>query len=137
VPNTKVVENIQIYLHAKFHIFLRSLSIFSIFISLLLIFQFGKGIKYWKNDHGPFPPSQPISTALPAQPTSPNRLALFPPLSHCQAGPSASRSPLVSLIPSRAGTVTQTDLFVLVRPRKPIPLSTLRHRSSPAEILID
>jgi hypothetical protein len=48
VPNTKVVANIQIYLHAEFHIFLRFLSIFSIFISLMLIFQFGKGINIGK-----------------------------------------------------------------------------------------
>jgi hypothetical protein len=121
VLNTKVVDNIQIYLHAKLHIFLRPLGIFPIFISLLLIFQFGKGIKYWEKNCGSFPPSRPVSTDLPAQPTSPNWPALFPPPSCYQAGPSASWTPRASLTPSRAGTVTQTDPLAPVRLGKPIP----------------
>jgi hypothetical protein len=91
----------------------------------MLIFQFGKGIKYWKKNHGLFSPSRPASTALPAHPISPNRPASFPPLSCCQAGPGDSRTPRVSLTPSLVETVTQTDPFALVRPGKPIPFPLL------------
>jgi hypothetical protein len=91
----------------------------------MLIFQFGKGIKYWKKNHGLFSPCRPASTALPAHPISPNRPASFPPPSCCQAGPGDSRTPRVSLTPSLVETVTQTDPFALVRPGKPIPFPLL------------
>jgi hypothetical protein len=68
-----------------------------------------------------FPPSRPVSTALPAQPITPNRPASFPPPCCCQAGPSALWTPYVSLTPLRAETIMQTDLFGPVSPGKPVP----------------
>jgi hypothetical protein len=51
------VENIQIYLHTKFHIFLRSLSISTILFPPADVFQIGKGIRYWKKNCGPLFPA--------------------------------------------------------------------------------
>jgi hypothetical protein len=49
----------------------------------------------------------------------------FPSPSRCQADPDASQTPRVSLTPSRAEIVTQTDMFVPVRLGKPVPFPLL------------
>jgi hypothetical protein len=96
VPNIKVVSNIQIYLHAKFHIFLRSL-IFLIFLfSHVDLFNWKKDINS-KYHRGPLSPRSaqlgaslgPIQHAKPATPSISS--------GRCQAGPSASRTPPISL----------------------------------------
>jgi hypothetical protein len=62
--NKKVVPNILIYLHAKFHIFLRCLSISFQFILTCLENQIEKRIKKWtKGVLGHFPPRRPNATA--------------------------------------------------------------------------
>jgi hypothetical protein len=135
VPNTKVVAIIQIYLHAKFHIFLRSISIFPIFISLLLIFQFGKGIKYWKKNHGSFPSSRPGSIALLAQPISPNWPHRFLPQVAAKRAP-VPRGPrvLASLLHGRE-QLRKLPCLCPLGWGNPCPSSALRCWSSPAEIL--
>jgi hypothetical protein len=55
VPNTKVVANIQIYLHAKFHIFLISPSISPILSPPADLFNWKKELD-WKNRRGSFSP---------------------------------------------------------------------------------
>jgi hypothetical protein len=105
------VPNIRIYLHAKFHILLRSLSIFPEFISLLCIWKIP-----WKKKRK-FIPSRAEFTA-PAQPTHGSRTA---PLS---LPPLTAKWALVPLWPSRqplaicTGPVCQELL-----PRNPPPLS--------------
>jgi hypothetical protein len=84
----------------KSFIFSKVPKYFSYFYSLLLIFQFGKGIKYWKKNHGPFSSARwPVSTALPAQPISPNRPVPFSSPESLPSGPGASQTPCVSLTP--------------------------------------
>jgi hypothetical protein len=68
VPNTKVVVNIQIYLHAKFHIFLRSPSISPIFILSYRFIQWEKGFELEKIIVGRFLRGRPSSTPTPAIP---------------------------------------------------------------------
>jgi hypothetical protein len=84
---------------------------------------------------GPFSPSRPVSTALSTQPISPNQPTPFHPSSRWQAGPSALRTQRVSLTPSWAGTVTQTDPFVPVRPGKPVSFPLLLAAPPTYEIL--
>jgi hypothetical protein len=105
VTNTKDVANIQVYLHAKFYIFLRSLNVSSVLFSLLLKKLNGKGILKWKNLRASYPskPARFYSTSGPAHLYKP--VALFSSSGHCQAGPSVLRTPHVSLSPSRAETV--------------------------------
>jgi hypothetical protein len=55
----KVVANIRIYLHTKFHIFLRSPTISLFLFSPADLFNWKKDLK-WKNHRGPFSP-RPIS----------------------------------------------------------------------------
>jgi hypothetical protein len=65
VPNTKVVVNIQIYLHAKFHIFLRSPSISLIFILSCRFMQLEKEFKMEKIIVGRFLRGRPSSAPTP------------------------------------------------------------------------
>jgi hypothetical protein len=72
VPNTKVVANIPIYLHAKFHIFLRYLSISSNYYPTCLKNQKGKGNLKFENHHEPFSSAsaQHCSAIRPSMPRS-------------------------------------------------------------------
>jgi hypothetical protein len=92
VANTKVVPNIQIYLHTKFHIFLRSLSIFPRFIFHPCVI--GKFLEKEKEIflHGPLLPHRPSPqrTASPAPVPSLPVVAMWSPLprrSHLSASP--------------------------------------------------
>jgi hypothetical protein len=69
VPQTKVVENIQIFLHAKFHIFLGPLSISSNIILTCLKDQNSKRKLNWKMGVRPFSPRR-HSAAVPPGPIS-------------------------------------------------------------------
>jgi hypothetical protein len=64
------------------------------------------------------PPSRPVSTTLLAQPISTNRLGHFPPPGHCQAGPSVSQTPHLSL--SFAGGNRDAPNAI----RRPVPSQT-------------
>jgi hypothetical protein len=96
VPNTKVVTNIQIYLHTKFYIFVRSPNIF-LFLFFLLIYSIGKIIV------GRFLCGRPSSAPTLAHLCVRSRPAPSASSGHCQVGPSTSRTPHVSLTPSWAG----------------------------------
>jgi hypothetical protein len=69
VSNTKVVANIQTYLHAKFHIFLSPLSISSNVILTCLKDHNSKRKLNWKKGPRPFSPHRP-SAAVPLGPIS-------------------------------------------------------------------
>jgi hypothetical protein len=66
MPNTKVVANIQIHLHAKFHIFLRSPSISTILFSPADLLNWKNDLN-WKNHCGPFSPWPPQLSSASAQ----------------------------------------------------------------------
>jgi hypothetical protein len=98
VPNTKVVKNIQIYLHAKFHIFLRFQNISFYLFSHLL--EKSK----WKGFTGRFPllwhastVPRPISTREPTCLPLPHRR-------HLQTRPThrGHLPPPPQILPSRA-----------------------------------
>jgi hypothetical protein len=79
-PNTKVVANIQTYLHAKFYIFLRSLSIYFQFIPTYLENQIEKEFKLEKGVSGRFPPRRPASKApRPVSVSEPGLLLIIAP----------------------------------------------------------
>jgi hypothetical protein len=79
VPNTKVVANIQLYLHAKFYIFPNSLNISSQFILICLENQIENEFKLEKGGLGCFPPWRPASTApWPISTREPAYLPLLP-----------------------------------------------------------
>jgi hypothetical protein len=80
VPNIKVVSNIQIYLHEKFHIFMRSLSISSNLFSHLPQKSIRKGNSFWKILVGWFHRAGPKSV----EPSGPV---------HCEDGPHPFPSP--------------------------------------------
>jgi hypothetical protein len=86
----KVVANIQINLNAKFHIFLWSLSISTILFPHADVFQIGKGIIYWKKNHGPLftAPAQHCDDPGPIQCAKLARTVCF--LGTLLSGPNAS-----------------------------------------------
>jgi hypothetical protein len=108
VPTTKVVENIKIYLYAKFHIFLRSPSISLFLFSPADLFNWKKDLNS-KYRHGPVSPRSaqlgashgPIQLAKPAAPSVSS--------GRCQADPSASQTPPISLTSSRAKNLYAPD----------------------------
>jgi hypothetical protein len=125
VPNKKVVPHILISLHAKFHIFLRSLSNFSIQLSPIALFNWKKNLK-WKNLHA-LPPPQPAyfySTPGPTHFSKPARAVSSP--GSLLTGPSASHTPRVSLTHSRAGTVMQPTQYRAHYRSQTRPLPLLR-----------
>jgi hypothetical protein len=110
MPNTKVVENIQIYLHAKFHIFPRSLSISPILFSHVDLFNWKRNLKSEKG-RGPFSPRQPNSA---------------PTMGHSRAR--SQPNPVSAPQPLTAGTHPST----LSLP--PIPLLYSAHVATPAKL---
>jgi hypothetical protein len=113
VPNTKVVANIQIYLHAKFHIFLTS--------SIILLFLFSPADLFnWKNRGGRFLRGRPSSAPTPAH----LRVRSWPTPSassgRYQVGPDVSRTPHVSLTPSWAKNRYAPDPPLRLLPPKPV-----------------
>jgi hypothetical protein len=84
------------------------------------LFNWKREFKMEKIFAGHIPLSQPISIALPAQPISANWPCYFPPLGHCQAGPSASRTQHVSPTSSRVDTVLHPTRYGTRYPPKPI-----------------
>jgi hypothetical protein len=130
----KVVANIQIYLHAKFHIFLRSLSISTTLFPPIDVFQIGKGILKWKNLCGPYP-SEPAcfyGTSGPAHlcEADPHR---FPPWVTAKRAPVSCRPHTsTSLLHWREPLGTRPNIAPVTAQTHRLPL--LQHRrSSPAK----
>jgi hypothetical protein len=102
VSNTKVVANIQIYLHAKFHIFPRSPIFLLILFSPANLFNWKNDLK-WKNRCGPFSLrsaqlyTDPRTSSRASRPASHYRAAVTDRRAHLSAL-SSPKSPLLCLL---------------------------------------
>jgi hypothetical protein len=110
VPNTKVVANIQIYLHAKVHIFLRSQVFFLFLFSPADLFN-------WKNHRGSLFPRSAQLSADPAH----LRVRASLPDGARQSAPSSPKSPLLHASVSSLAKFPATG-----RP----PVTTPRHKEA-------
>jgi hypothetical protein len=130
MPNTKVVANIPIYLHTKYHIFLSS-QVFLLFLfSPADLFNWKKELN-WKITVGCFLRGRP-SLALPsAQSSVRSQPAPYASSGRCQASPSASWTQPVSLPPKRAETVTHLTCYNARYPPKPVPFLCSSQRCPP------
>jgi hypothetical protein len=97
------MENMLIYLHAKFHIFLRHPSIFPIFISLLLIYLIVKRIEIGKITVEHFSPWSAQLISASAQSSRHSRPTPSLSVGRYQVGPGTSWTPPVSITSSWAG----------------------------------
>jgi hypothetical protein len=125
MPNTKVVEKIQIYLLAKVHIFLRSLNISTIFILPYWFIQLEKEFKNQKMVVGRFLHAGPAlhraqaahahAPQLLMVGTHPSALSLAPIPRLCSAHmatpvalPPMSRPPVTASVPQRSHLCAHT-----------------------------
>jgi hypothetical protein len=115
------VENIQIYLHAKFHIILRSLNISFYFFLTCLKNKWKKNSKMEKSSRAVSLQASPFLQHFQPSPSLRSRPAPFSSSGRCQAGPGVSQTPHVSLSPSQAETVMHSTCYGARYPPKLVP----------------
>jgi hypothetical protein len=137
VPNAEVVANIQIYLHAKFHIFLNHSSIF-LFCSLLLIYLIGKRIEIGKFTVGRFSPRPAQLGSASAQLSRQSQPAPSVSVGRCKVGPTPHGPHLsASLLCRWKTTMHPTDLLPRPLRSNPSPSSASansHHRRNSGQI---
>jgi hypothetical protein len=120
----KLVANIQISLHAKFHIFLRSPSISLFLFSLADLFNWKKDLK-WENRYGLFslPSAQLYTNPGPSSRTSHPASSYYTTVADRWGPPVSSLFPQISP-PLLARVATPAKLSAMGRP----PITTSGHK---------